>query len=617
MKSPELPARSKAVTKPLIVLGIIGLLLFIVFQILPSLQNDKEGIRRTLEPSEMRGRAAAFAASELGHVPSAADDWQVGYRTDSLFYGYMSSQELLKSYEDRDLDRLHPYDVYRAVLQPENGKDRLLTVDLNMYTGEVVGFSRIPVQMRGPRTEPGPSSAGDSNPALTGEQDSGTASTDGQDGGYTASTDGQDGSTASTDGQDGGYTVSTDEGGSSNTVPPSDNGGLTLAEKQKLAEPWVRKWAAEPGRLEPVAAEGDYDLVYTDPEVRVGDAELRYFFRFDSGEVSYYASGFNVPAEHAAYVSEQKELAGVLTRYGYGLPTLILGLLALVYSILTRAYTSFTRGVVLSGAFFFITLASNLNMQPQWEQGTADSLTSAIVNVIYGLYALLMASLLYFSLVGGDGLWKQQGMNMWPRAKEPGYGRYVLDSVAAGYIWAFILLGVQTLMFIVLKLTLDNWSTTDASQSAYNMKYAWLLPLMAWLAGLSEEGLYRLFGIPLLRKLLRSTIAASFVTTLIWAFGHTLYPIYPVISRPIELIVIGLLFSYIFLRYGFITVLFSHVVFDSILMGVTLILMPGTANTAAGLLALVLPFLVGWLIYRFNPPERADNQPPYRGGLME
>lgn len=616
MKSPELPARSKAVTKPLIALGIIGLLLFTAFQILPSLQNDEEGIRRTLEPSEMRGRAAAFAASELDHVQSAADDWQVGYRTDSLFYGYMSSRELLKSYEDRDLDRLHPYDVYRAVLQPENGKDRLLTVDLNMYTGEVVGFSRIPVQRNGPRTETGPSSAGGSR-ASTGEQAGDyTASTDGQDG-STASTDGQDGSTASTDGQDGGYTASTDEGGSSNTAPAGDNGGLTLAEKQKLAEPWIRKWAAEPDRLEPVAAEGDYDLVYTDPAVRVGDAELRYFFRFDSGEVSYYASGFNVPAEHAAYVSEQKELAGALTRYGYGLPTLILGLLALVYSILTRAHTSFTRGVVLSGAFFFITLASNLNMQPQWEQGTADPLTSMIVNVIYGLYALLMASLLYFSLVGGDGLWKQQGINMWPRAKEPGYGRYVLDSVAAGYIWAFILLGVQTLMFIVLKLTLDNWSTTDASQSAYNMKYAWLLPLMAWLAGLSEEGLYRLFGIPMLRKLLRSTIAASLVTTLIWAFGHTLYPIYPVISRPIELIVIGLLFSYIFLRYGFITVLFSHVVFDSILMGVTLILMPGAANTAAGLLALVLPFLVGWLIYRFNPPEHADNKPPYRGGLME
>ena len=47
-------------------------------------------------------------------------------------------------------------------------------------------------------------------------------------------------------------------------------------------------------------------------------------------------------------------------------------------------------------------------------------------------------------------------------------------------------------------------------------------------------------------KIVRNTFVASLITSIIWALGHTLYPIYPVISRPIELVIIGLLFSYIF-----------------------------------------------------------------------
>lgn len=190
------------------------------------------------------------------------------------------------------------------------------------------------------------------------------------------------------------------------------------------------------------------------------------------------------------------------------------------------------------------------------------------------------------------------------RAKEPGYGQYVLDSIRAGYIWAFVLLGVQTVMFIILSFTLHNWSTTDATQSPYNMRYAWLLPIVAWLAGLSEEAIYRFFGIPMLKKVFRNTFIACLITTLVWAFYHTLYPIYPISSRPIELTVIGLLFSYIFLRYGFIAVMFSHVVFDSILMGATLIFMKESVNVGAGIFAIIMPFIVAYIVYRFNPPQK-------------
>ncbi|MFC7559300.1 type II CAAX prenyl endopeptidase Rce1 family protein [Paenibacillus farraposensis] len=106
---------------------------------------------------------------------------------------------------------------------------------------------------------------------------------------------------------------------------------------------------------------------------------------------------------------------------------------------------------------------------------------------------------------------------------------------------------------------------------------------------------------------MRSTFVASLITTLIWALGHTLYPIYPVFSRPIELTFLGLLFSFVFLRYGFIAAMFSHVIFDSILMSFSVMSLGNTVNLIAGLFWIVLPALVGYMFYWFSPKNRIES----------
>ncbi|HEY4389964.1 MAG TPA: CPBP family intramembrane glutamic endopeptidase, partial [Paenibacillus sp.] len=284
--------------------------------------------------------------------------------------------------------------------------------------------------------------------------------------------------------------------------------------------------------------------------------------------------------------------------------------LAIVYSIVTRAHTSFKRGLFLASLYFVLSMVGAINMLPYLQK---DSLSNGILVfsfVLQGVVTLLMSGSIYVSLVGGDALWRQKGRNLWPRAKEPGYGRHVLTAMKNGYAWALILLGVQSIIFLALENTIHTWSTTDASQSTYNMLLPLLFPLLAWVAGIGEEAVYRLFGIAMLKKMFKSTFVASLITSLIWAFGHTLYPIYPVISRPIELMFIGLLFSFVFLRYGFITAVFTHVIFDTILMAISLIVMGGGLNLAAGLFYLILPAIVGYLIYRFNPAHKDHPTPP-------
>lgn len=547
------PLQQRPISRTLMISGLIGLILFVLFQIVPSLTQEDFAGEPVISKSEARENAALFAAQNLGYIPEPGDRWIVTYKSDSAFYGYMSRESLLDDYSKRKLDRKYPYDTFHASLDSQDDKWAELAVDLNMYTGEPAGFTRIP--------------------AGAGEKGNGTE--------------------AELTGKD-------------ETEDVISDTSLSPAQQERLAQPWLKLWGADPSRLKKAYASGGFGLIYTDSSVKIGEAPLRYAFKFTAGEVSVFRPGFSAPEWHTAYVKSQTSAATRYTLFGYGLPTFALGVLALIYSILRRQHTSFARGAFLSAAHFAIMMISTYNMLPETAgTGAEDRITSVVMFVIYTLYSLLMSALLYFSLVGGNGLWrKEEGLNPWPRAKEPGYGKYVMDSVYAGYIWAFVLLGVQTIMFIILQYTLHNWSTTDPTQSPYNMRYAWLLPIVAWLAGLSEEAVYRLFGIRMLKKIVRSTLLASLITTIIWAFGHTLYPIYPISSRPIELTVIGLLFSYIFLRFGFIAVMFSHVVFDSILMGATLIFMQEPVNVAAGFITIAMPFVVGYIVYRFNPPGR-------------
>ncbi|WP_339220055.1 CPBP family intramembrane glutamic endopeptidase [Paenibacillus sp. FSL H8-0332] len=559
------PLHQRPLTTKLILAGILGLVLFVMFQIAPQLLSGSGGDTALLSKSEIREKAAAFAAGQLGHEAGGQDEWVILYKTDSSFYGYMSREKLLPDYSKNKLDQRYPFDVYHAVLYTSGEAAARLAVDLNMYTGEPVAF------------------------AIGADADAAA-------------------------GQNYGERPAATTKRTSTANPVSSIPDLSLEAKESLARPWLKLWGANPSKLKIEANAGGYGLVYSDSSVTIGELPLKYQFNYLNGEVSYFRAGFSAPAWHDTYVDGQTSLAKKLTLFGYGLPTLLLGILAMIYGILRRKHTSWKRGIFLSSVHFLIMMVSSYNIVSESGSGSAEARVTAVVMfIIYVLYSLLMSLLLYFSLVGGDGLWRsEEKLNPWPRASEPGYGHYVLKSIQAGYIWAFILLGVQTVMFIILSYTLDNWSTTDASQSPYNMKYAWLLPIVAWLAGLSEEAVYRLFGIRMLKKLVKNTLIASLITTLIWALGHTLYPIYPVISRPIELTVIGLLFSYIFIRYGFIAVMFSHVVFDSILMGATLIFMKDTVNIGAGIVTIVLPFIVGYLVYRFNPPREPELEKPVR-----
>lgn len=393
----------------------------------------------------------------------------------------------------------------------------------------------------------------------------------------------------------------------SNPTAEPQEGAVDLESALAQATPLLEAMGYAPDQ-QWVVEELPGGFLLSSPQQQVGEAYPEIEVSYDHGIVNSIHKGFAIPSSFTDYVAQQKSLANWMTYLGYALMTFVLGILAIVYSALTKAHTSFKRGIVMASVYFLLSMGSSLNMLPYFEKEGLSGILLIVGLVFQGIVTLILAASVYFSLVGGDGLWRQQGVILWSRSGETGYRNHVMVSVYEGYAWALIIMGVQSILFFLLEKTIHTWSTTDASQSTYNMLYPALLPALAWVAGIGEEAVYRLFGIPMLKKMFKSTLVASIITTMIWAFGHTLYPIYPVISRPIELLFIGLIFSYIFLRHGFITVVFAHVIFDSLLMSISVMLMGGTLNIVSGIFFIVLPLIVAYVIYRFNPPGK--ERPP-------
>ncbi len=545
------PVHIKPNYKWLGILAVIALLVFLFTQVFPITASDTLEAQQTASITEQQ--AIESANTFKANLPIDASD-RVALNNPTITYvtdpelSGYIAREKLSTEYTRNIEKWAPYDVFRVHYQSYK---YAVDVDVHMNSGNVLGFHLRPTE-----------------------------------------------SVSSISAQ-------------------SDDGSLILDEKEKLAIPLLQKLGYDTSKLKLQTTDIETGLDYLVPDAKLGESTLHIEIIFENDQVAAITPTLTPPASYTSYIKSQTSLATWLTFLGYGLFTLVLGVLAIVFASLKRKHTSFKRGIVLTCVYTAVSMISVFNMWPYLEReygqtGWTGQLTLLFLVILQLVLNVMMAVLLYFSLVGGDGLWRERGLNMWPRSREIGYGKYVLHSAAVGYLYAIILLGVQSIIYLIMEPAFGVFSSTDDSSSPYNMVVPALFPLLAWMAGIGEEGVYRLFGIVMLKKLLRNTFAAAAITSIIWALGHTLYPIYPVYSRPIELLIIGLLFSFVFIRYGFIAAVFAHVMFDTILMSLSLMSLGGWGNITLGIIYIILPAVIAYIIYRYTRNKGVENAyPPY------
>src|SRR5690606_36607733 len=129
-------------------------------------------------------------------------------------------------------------------------------------------------------------------------------------------------------------------------------------------------------------------------------------------------------------------------------------------------------------------------------------------NIFVVITVLITAVSYYFSFVAGDGLWKAQGFNLWPRFKEEGFGKTVWNSMLLAFLFALSGLGIQAVIFEGLSYIIGTYQANDATQSPLNTKILWFFPALAWVAAITEQAIYRYFGVGIFRKWFKNTFAA-------------------------------------------------------------------------------------------------------------
>ncbi|QJC53238.1 CPBP family intramembrane metalloprotease [Paenibacillus albicereus] len=365
------------------------------------------------------------------------------------------------------------------------------------------------------------------------------------------------------------------------------------------------------------AGEGD-SVRYEADGITVGEARLTVLAEGErlegEGRLTRFQPVYEVPASYAAYTEEQDRLGERLSLLGNLLPSGVMTLLAIVYAIVMRRFTSFRRGWALALIFLVFYTINNFNLLDGLRAiygGEVNAELAAMAQLVFmSVLTFAMAVGAYFSLVAGDGLWRAQGRPLWTAGREPGFGAQAWSAMKLAYVLAFVLLGLQTLILGGLSAATGAWATTDVTQSPYNMSALWLMPLLAWCAAIQEEAVYRLFGIGLLMKWIKNPFIASLIPTVIWALGHVTYPIYPSTTRLIELTILGLLFSYLFLKFGFFTAVFTHAIMNSVLMSLSLFMTGRPVETVAGAIYIAAPIAVAWLMRRYGMQRSAAAYPP-------
>ena len=120
-------------------------------------------------------------------------------------------------------------------------------------------------------------------------------------------------------------------------------------------------------------------------------------------------------------------------------------------------------------------------------------------------------------------------------------------------------------------------------------------------AGVNEEVTFRLFGISLGKKYLKNTALAILLTSCLWGIGHTTYAIFPVWFRGIEVTILGIIYGFIFVRYGLLPLIVAHYLFDAF-FGVAGYLIGKTTLflSAAASLILLIPLALALACYLAN-----------------
>lgn len=311
----------------------------------------------------------------------------------------------------------------------------------------------------------------------------------------------------------------------------------------------------------------------TDPEA--GTGSLRIAVRVQGDEVGRFTRYFKTPEKFNRQFQKTQSTGTLLGILSLGL-MLLTAIAALVIFIIKYKQGDIRWKFALgfAGLIMGLFVLDSINSFPivKYAYPTQMSLgiywgiliaLAVFAAIIYGLWIL-------FTGASGEALSRE----VYPQSVDVlhdltrgrVFTRKLFFASLRGYALAFFFLGYVTIFYTLGRKYLGVFLPAESPYSNQLGTYLpWLTPLaISLLAAVSEEFISRLFSITLLKKYLRFTFLALLIPAVIWAFGHSTYPVFPVYVRGIELTIAGIIFGYFFIRFNIMTCIIAHYVIDSI-----------------------------------------------------
>ena len=359
--------------------------------------------------------------------------------------------------------------------------------------------------------------------------------------------------------------------------------------------------------------------VYIPWKKEEGGAKLLIGATISGNEVrEFYKSILDIPEKFQRYIENQI----VFGEYLYSFYFLLFILLVAwsIFVVVKRKHTLVIRlckkwYLYLAIFFFIINIVYVVNniQNIRISYPTSSHLASFIglylvkllINIIFLTVIFIMPGLAGESL-RSEALPDNKYSSFLHYIKSTFCSRGITQSIMLGYVLFFIILGFQATIFYFGQRYLGVWrewlKLTQLSSAYIPFLSAFIIGSSA---SLSEEVVFRLFGISLAKKYLKSTMLAVVLISLIWGFGHSEYAIFPVWFRGIEVSSIGFLFGFIFIRYGLIPLIVAHYLFD-VFLGVSAHIL-GRSSTylfVGSIFILVIPLAYALAAYFINREER-------------
>ncbi|MEM0465486.1 MAG: CPBP family glutamic-type intramembrane protease [Candidatus Pacearchaeota archaeon] len=335
-----------------------------------------------------------------------------------------------------------------------------------------------------------------------------------------------------------------------------------------------------------------------------GEAYLELKIDILGNKIGGYRYFLLIPEDFTKNTNKELELGNFLSLISL-FATLIIFLIAFTISIINiiKKKTKWKFFLTISIISFIFLFIEKINSIPaiKYNYPTNLPFEAYLGNFILISVVLIFLSCLIIFTTGTAGfaltneIWPKKIKDLIDISEKKIFTKRISYSILRGYLIAMLIFGITVITYIIGERFLGIWSLNLEEISTSNLVYIpfftiFVISLIE--AAILEEFTYRLFGISFFKKYLGSTFLAVLIPTLIWAIAHSNYPVFPIYFRAIELIIIGIIMSYFFLRYNITTVITTHYILDAVYLGIGLIFSGSLFLILGEIFILSLPLII-------------------------